>query len=508
MSRRTCPVCGAQNPSEAKVCAICGTRLTAQPTSDAPTTSPASGFYDPAAGEDDLLLSNALESRWLSGLLIALGIGIAILVLWMTIRNEDTTSTSAITETTSATFTSTSASPSTQMVNPPMVATATVMGIFAPNQQDGVTPTIPPTIMRATMNFPTVTPTASPQPTEGPCEMTIADGDTLYGLALLCGHVDLSIVDVIVDENNLSCDSCISIGQSITIPRPTPTPNPEPIDTGGGESSNAAEIGGGSELAVADVSELSADDLLATRAVQIEPTLDSNLMFHTILKDQTLYDIIAIYDIDVKILSEINPEVDFPQCDFGETFGGQTCYVFFREGQRIRVPAPTPTPTLRPTLSGSETPTPSATPTVNIPSIFSPENGTQFDATQIISLRWLTTGTLGTDEVYTVRVTNIDTAQTYIGLTCDLSFSLPANWQPEGGRNQRYEWSVSVARITTDLAPQNITYTVRNVGLEMCDFSFTLPIAWQTPDQGTVTISLTDERYATSPRDFLWQGGG
>ena len=205
------------------------------------------------------------------------------------------------------------------------------------------------------------------------------------------------IIPIIVEFNNLACDTCIQPGQVIEVPLPTPTLNPEAFNEVSGVS-NQSDISSDVALTsneVAEVSEVSAEDSIATRNAARQPTLDPNLQFHVVTQGQTLYDVIAIYNIDVKLLSEINPEIEFANCEFGETFGGPDCTVFFAEGQQVRVPAPTPTPTIRPTSDGSETPTPTFTPTINVPTILSPQEGAEFDAARIVTLRWTTTGTLG-----------------------------------------------------------------------------------------------------------------
>jgi hypothetical protein len=255
--------------------------------------------------------------------------------------------------------------------------------------------------------------------------------------------------------------------------------------------------------------DLSAEDRIATRQVNFEPTLDPNLMYHTIVKDQTLFDLVAIYDVDVKLLSEINPEIEFPQCDFGERFGGPTCAVFFIEGQRLRVPAPTPTPTIQPTASGSETPTPTATATINVPAAFAPPDAASFDAATIVTLRWTTTGTLGQDEVYAVMVEGLETDQAFEAITCDLAFDIPANWRATEEGFHEYEWTVSVVKVSNG---DGESYTVRADGLAQCALSFVPSVDWMTsindlPDVGQINeVALGDARYQTQPRHFFWQG--
>ncbi|HLA42619.1 MAG TPA: LysM domain-containing protein, partial [Aggregatilineales bacterium] len=262
-------------------------------------------------------------------------------------------------------------------------------------------------------------------------------------------------------------------------------------------------------VVVSDDAEISAEERIATLSVAITPTLDPNLQYHIIQQGETLYDLVAIYNIDVKLLSEINPEIDFPQCDFGERFGGPTCAVFFAEGQQVRVPAPTPTPTIPPTASGSETPTPTATATINVPAAFAPPDGASFDSASIVTLRWTTTGTLGRDEVYAVHVTSLETETRFTGITCDQSFDLPPQWQPDSSGFTDFEWHITVNTVSP-FGSLDDQFALRRAGYLLCEISYELPVEWDALlDVGIVSgILLADERYPTRPRYFSWQGTG
>lgn len=490
IEKQVCPLCGADNPLDERTCAICGAQLTGKPkpvVSSEETQPQAAFFYSFSDGEDDLMAARAPLGVWLLVVVFLSWVLLAAAVLYAALRFGSGGEAASVART-----------PPTDTVTPDYTFTALALTFNPPTLTPSLTPThtLPPPL-------PTITLT----PTEGPCEVTVKEGDTLYGLALVCGHRDLAIVQEIVSLNNLSCESCLQVGQVIQIPRPTPTLDLTVIVD---PSSGALNVTPNDTVALVS-EEVSADDLIATRQIAAEPTLDPNLQYITIQKGQTLYDIVAIYNADVKLLSEINPEVDFPQCDFGERFGGPTCAVFFYEGQRIRVPAPTATPTLPPTPSGSETPTPTATPTINVPTAFSPQDGAQFDATSLVTLRWQTTGTLGINQAYLVRVKNVETEQEFAGLTCDLAFDITADWQGQENKFYEYTWTVSVVDLSEGAGGD---YAVRRAGFLLCTLSFNLPVDWNrlpsnVPDAGVITdVTLSGERYTTAPRRFFWQGKG
>jgi phage tail protein X len=326
--------------------------------------------------------------------------------------------------------------------NQPVAQAISTMGSNTPGTPP---PTAIPTNTRpAPPLYPTITPTMTETPTPAPCIKSAREGDTVYGLAQQCGHRHLSIVPIILTQNpGLECEACLKIGQTIEIPWPTSTP---------GEDTSAAsppgEANGGDANVAPVVNEFGTPDALAT--FYAEPTLRPGLMWHVVQDGQYLTEIIGLYNADAKVLSDINPEIEFRQCDYGLKYGGPNCSVTLYAGQRIRVPAPTPTPTLRPTLSGSETPTPTPTATYNVPELFMPEDGATFGADSLITLRWSASGTLATNENYLVTVANLDTRQTFQARTRDQFLVVPAEWQPRSGRTQDFEWVVAVAVLEGD----------------------------------------------------------
>lgn len=288
--------------------------------------------------------------------------------------------------------------------------------------------------------FATVTlapPTETLTPTPGPCIRQVGSGDTLLGLAASCGHRDLSIIDVIVATNSLSAPEAILAGQEIIIPWPTPTPDPNQPNA----PTEAAAINDGTEDTPQNL------EIAAVPGIIPTETLQPGVEWHTVRLNETMLSIAFQYGANAEILSQLNPEVPFLQCDFSLDSGGPRCIVQLIEGQRIRVPAPTPTPTIPPTPSGSETPTPSATPTFNAPSALSPGDRALFQRDQLITLRWVTTGTLGPNDVYRVRVRDLTVGQEYTGDTRELFFIVRPEWQGTDARRHEYEWSVSVINL-------------------------------------------------------------
>jgi LysM repeat protein len=273
----------------------------------------------------------------------------------------------------------------------------------------------------------------------------VQPGDTLYSIALACGYRDASIIDVIVAENELASADSITVGEEIIVPPPTAvgelgsTATETPLE--------GAVLPQGIALA-AQVSD-------ATFAPGITPTatLQAGVQWHIVQSNETMLAIAVQYGVNAEILSQLNPEVPFLQCDFEFDSGGPRCIVQLIVGQQIRVPAPTATPTIPPTPSGSETPTPTSTPTFNAPSSVSPGDRALFQADQLVTLRWVTTGTLNADTVYRVRVRDLTANREYAADTRELFFIVPTDWQGQDQRRHEFEWSVSVVSTNTQEQP-------------------------------------------------------
>ena len=219
-----------------------------------------------------------------------------------------------------------------------------------------------------TRYLPTVTatpwpsPTASYTPTRTPCVQPVRSGDSLIALVARCGHRDLDVIALVLELNNLASAGLLQVGQSLDIPWPTTTAAP------GVTAARPAATDAGRDTVV------SADAAPATRfsgaPALATPTLQAGVQWHRVSAGETIVGVAWRYGTDLKVLSELNPEVTFSQCDFGQASGGPSCVVTVYENQRLRVPAPTPTPTMSPTPSGIASATP--TPVINAPAAYSP----------------------------------------------------------------------------------------------------------------------------------------
>jgi len=156
-------------------------------------------------------------------------------------------------------------------------------------------------------------------------------------------------------------------------------------------------------------------------------TLLPGVAWHLIQPNQSMVEIASIYRTSAEVLSYLNPEITFSQCDYGLDSGGPRCSVLLQAGQEMRVPAPTPTATLSLTPSGSETPTPSYTPTFNAPSLLSPSNRALYLRGDLITLRWVPTGSLASDESYLVRIRDVTTDAVFEAYTTQLYYLVPSS---------------------------------------------------------------------------------
>ncbi|MBZ0283323.1 MAG: LysM peptidoglycan-binding domain-containing protein [Anaerolineae bacterium] len=304
------------------------------------------------------------------------------------------------------------------------------------------TNTLRPTIFLATVTDgpPTASATYTPTitPTEGPCEQQVQPNDDLISILYRCGHRTIdNILPTVLELNDLSDPSQLQAGQIIQVPWPTPTVDPNAIPT----ATIEAGVEGGSETVV--VADGAARPEGGIRPIPTA-TLQPGVMWHQVQKDENIIQIAVNYGATLRILSELNPEVTFSQCDFGLGTGGANCIVQLYEGQRIRVPAPTPMPTIPPTPSGSETPTPTATPTFNAPNVLGPSDRAFFRKDEFVTLRWVATGSLGSGQSYLIRVRDINNGTEYTGMTQELYFIVPQEWRSQTAERHDYSWTVSV----------------------------------------------------------------
>lgn len=319
-----------------------------------------------------------------------------------------------------------------------------------------VTNTPMPSPVIATVTPPPPTPTDTPTP--GPCTHVVKSGEDLISIAMGCGHRSMDVIPLILQMNGLTSAGMIQAGQELSIPWPTATLDPNAAPTSESTTDAASKV-------AADVSGVAPTDAaipgleLAAAGTPLPPTprpsatLLPGVMWHVVQPNENIMSIAFSNNTNVEVLSQLNPEITFSQCDFGNPAGGPECSVVINVGQQIRVPAPTPTATLSPTMSGSETATPTLTATFNAPSALSPADRTLFRHDELITLRWVASGTLNAGETYRVTVDDLTSGTTHISETTELSFILPADWQGLDGQRHDFRWQVSVVKLDNPNQP-------------------------------------------------------
>lgn len=406
-SYKTCPICDARNHRNAALCATCGTTIAeVAPNENADEREARVDLYDYRFGETDLAESSLRgKGRVLSAILVTLLLtvaGVLAVAVHLASQTRDAPASVAL------------------------VPTRSPTRVMAPS----ITPGTP------TATF-TISPVPSPVPsvtsTPAPCIRKVAEGDSLIAIILRCGHSKLDILPTVMAINGIADETLIQIGQAISVPLPPPTADPaarsEPEDSAAAKTGDDA------------LTRLAFDPFAPT----LTPTLLPGLMWYLVQADDDMIYVAAIHEISIKTLSDLNPEISFNLCDFGEVYGGPECTVQLFVNQKIRVPAPTPTATSIATSSGSETPTPLPTATFNAPVAQSPADEAFFSPHEQVTLRWVGTGTLGLDQVYRIALTNVDNGARFTADTQELFFIIPSGWQSQDEGSHRYSWQVSVS---------------------------------------------------------------
>ncbi len=430
-SYKICPICGASNHRNAVRCLNCGAVLTHVETAKANSPQQANKLkYDYRYGETDLYEGNLKRTGqyYLAGVIVFLALfmcgGLALLLGPRFFSSMPAIALPGI-----------EADADTNTPRPTLDLPTVTTG--------------PPTSSPTASATPSPTPTMTP--TREPCYQDVQSGDTLYSVVARCGYNEFESIFPIVQEiNGITDPALVVLGQRIEIPWPTETPDPSTLPTAEG----TGEASTGSDVVVSDNEsplEATFDPLFIPTA-----TLQPGIQFHTVIEGDSITSIIIQYSANVEALSQLNPEIEFPQCDFGQTFGGPRCAPLLSQGQQIRVPAPTPTPTLSPTPSGNETPTPMPTPTFNAPSVLSPDNRALFRRDQLITLRWLGSGTLGEGQSYRLQVEDTTAGIVYSVDTLSNSFIVPEDWQGQAIERHIYTWTVSVIDLDT---PDTLYFT-------------------------------------------------
>ncbi len=441
---KICPICSASNHRNATVCWNCGTSLAgiAHYNKDDTETGRKRSAYDFHHGETDLYES-ALYRTGQSYMFGCFGLLAAFMVIGL------------------------------GLIFAPPAAEAFQSVFNAPAPE--VTPTPPPRIFLPTVTqgppttIPTIAviPTDTPEPTatREPCFQVVRSGDFIFDVVARCGHLSGDVFPLVAEINNLSDIGMIIEGQRLEIPWPTDIPDPNaqpqappqaPPQAEGEASTDSVEIASG-ERSILELD----DDELAAFLVVPTPTLPPGIQFHTVDAGESMITIISQYSTTIESIRNLNPEITFTQCNMGETFGGDRCSVLISPGQQIRVPAPEPPPTLPPASTGLETATPTPTATFNAPILQSPADRAAFRNNQLITLRWLPTGTLGTGETYRVNVEDRTAGVLYTQDTFDTFLVIPIDWQGVNAtlRRHEYAWYIDIININNPNTPSYRTPT-------------------------------------------------
>ncbi len=301
-----------------------------------------------------------------------------------------------------------------------------------------VTKTPVPTLYLPTVTItPVPPPTATKIPTRTPCLQEVQGGDSLIAVVTRCGHRDLDVLELVLEVNDLASAELLQAGQQLVIPWPTET---------GAESALGPQ---GSAAILDEESAIPVARPVSRQPERAAPTLQPGVMWHRVSSGETIVGIAFRFGSNLKVLSELNPEVTFSQCDFGHASGGPSCVVTIYDGQQLRVPAPTPTPTESPAPSGLPSSTP--TTTVNVPVAFSPPDNRNFGGDELVTLRWVASGSLSEGEVWRVVVESLSSGQSYTTSTTSLNLILPAEWKEDQTGWHGYRWRVQLLRSNGDI---------------------------------------------------------
>ena len=411
---KVCPICEAHSHRNAAICGTCGASIAEVPPRETSVQQVASEErYDYRLGEADLAEGAlAVRGRVLSGVLI---VGVLLLAGVL----AATAILSALAD------------------QPGGVRLAAMTAM--PTRKAGPTVTAgEPTATFTASAAPSITPTESPTP--APCVQKVAAGDSLIGIVARCGHRSLAVLPTVMAINGIVDETRLQIGQEIVIPFPSLTAAPAATEP----AASTADV---------DSADAGTDDLLRLAfdplAPTLTPTLLPGLMWHIVQPEENIIIIALRYDTDAKTLSDVNPEIDFPLCDFSVPFGGPECTVVLFLGQQVRVPAPPATVTPIPTSSGSETPTPMPSATFNAPIAQSPLDQAFFARQEQVTLRWVGTGQLESDEVYRVTLVDTEIGVSYAADTRELFFIIPTDWQATDTGSHQFTWQVSVVDVSS-----------------------------------------------------------
>ena len=413
MAYKVCPICEAHNHRNAALCSTCGTTLAQVEPQTSADAHPAAQHYDFRYGESDLFEGSVKRTGRiftfilvLAGILLAIGIAIAVLA------------------------------PSLSSPPPAAPPTASPTRASLPTVTQGI-----PTLTRTPTTTPSLTPSATFTP--APCVQQVAAGDTLIAILARCGYRTLDIQPTVLALNGIADETRLQLGQEIVVPLPSPTLDPNAT------AAPAESADGSSNGSAAGLDGIALLDFVDPFAPTATATLLPGVMWHFVEPDENMIVIALKYDTNAKVLSDLNPEIDFARCDFGMDYGGPGCIVHLFQGQQMRVPEPTPLVSSESQSAGS-LPTPVPLPDFNAPHAISPPNQAFFGSEEQVTLRWVATGTLAADESYRIAVSDVGSGTAFTAETRDLFYILPLEWQAKDALRHHYIWQVSIVNAATD----------------------------------------------------------
>lgn len=323
--------------------------------------------------------------------------------------------------------------------SPEILITDTSTPDVVPSATASLTPSITPT--REIVDVPVIV--ASPLPTEndlapvinftaiptqGPCEVTVLDGEALTGalLRIPCGNeVSFGLLDAVVAFNdNITNADFVSPGLTFFVPLPSPTPIPEGADM--------------TETAAAD------RGILIFDSSQFPDNVEFGC--YEVVEGDRVIGIAELYNTTLEILSPLNPNLGWGGCDFTNPSGGPSCNPNLRIGDCIQVPLPTSTVVPTGTPSGNETATP--TPTHEPARLISPPQGAI--ANQRITLEWVSVGILRLGEIYLIDIEDRTSGTASAYAIHNTRYTLSDSLIPSDGQTHEIAWRVRVARNNND----------------------------------------------------------
>ena len=325
--------------------------------------------------------------------------------------------------------------------SPEILITDTPTIAVSPSPTASLTPSITPTIeiddvpvivaspLPTQDNAPVleVTPTS----TQGPCEVTLQDGEAMTGalLRVPCGNeVTFGLIDAVVAFNdNITNADLLPPGITFFVPLPSATPIPEGADM----TATAAAIQG-----------------LDPSSADLGSRFPANQEFecYTVVEGDRVISIATQFNTTLEVLSQLNPNLGWGGCDFTNPSGGPSCSPNLRIDDCVTVPLPTGTPVPTGTPSGNETATP--TPTHEPARVISPPEGAL--ASQRITLEWVSVGILRWGEIYLIDIEDRTTNTVSAYVTHNTRYTLPDSLIPSDGQTHTIAWRVRVARDNGD----------------------------------------------------------